>query len=81
MPLQELKEKLHDIINSTNNEILLEDMLLEAQSRTTSKSAHKIEGLSKKDYEELKMLAKEEPMKNTISYNELKSSLSRWFTS
>ena len=80
MPIKELKDKLHDIIDSTNNEVLLEDMLLEAQSRIMSKSAYRIEGLSKKDYDELKMLAKEEPKKNTISYDELKSSLSRWFT-
>ena len=81
MPLNELKEKLHQIIDSTNNEILLEDMLLEAESRTTSKTPHGIEGLSKTDYEELKMLAGEDALKDTMTYDELKSSLSRWFTS
>ena len=81
MPIQELKDKLHNIIDSTNNEALLEDMLLEAQSRIAGKEPYEIEGLSEKDYEELKMLVQEAPLKNTISYDELKSSLSRWFIS
>jgi hypothetical protein len=28
MPIEELKEKLHSIIEETNNEVLLEDLLL-----------------------------------------------------
>lgn len=81
MPIKELKEKLYSIIESTNNEILLEDMLLEAESRTTSKKPHEIEGLSEADYKELNMLAGEGALKDTMTYDELKSSLSRWFTS
>ena len=80
MPRNELKEKLHQIIDSTNNEILLEDMLLEAESRLMSSKPHEIEGLSEKDYEELKLLAEEDSSKDTMNYDELKSSLSRWFT-
>jgi hypothetical protein len=36
--------------------------------------------LSEADYNELLMLAEEEPKKDTISLEELKQSLSRWFT-
>jgi hypothetical protein len=79
MAIQEMKEKLHLLIEATNNEVLLEDLLIEANSRIHTKQAHEAEGLSKEDYEELLCLVNEPPIKDTISYNELKSSLSRWF--
>lgn len=79
MAIQELKERLHDLINQTNNEVLLEDMLLEAERRIKTTLSHEIEGLSKEDYEELKSLLKEDSEADTISFEELKSSLNRWF--
>ncbi len=80
MPIEELKEKLHSLIEETNNEVLLEDLLLEANSRINTNNFYEAEGFSKKDYEELLSLVKEAPEKDCISYNELKSSLGRWFT-
>jgi hypothetical protein len=80
MAIQEMKEKLHSLIEQTNNEVLLEDLLLEASSRITTKNPYEAEGLSKDDYDELISLVNEPPEKDTISYDELKSSLSRWFT-
>lgn len=80
MPIEELKEKLPSLIDETNNEVLLEDLLLEAKSRIDSNSPNEAEGLSEKDYDELVSLINEAPEKDTISYDELKSSLSRWFT-
>ena len=80
MAIEELKEKLHSLIDQTDNEVLLEDLLLEAKSRTNTSNPHEGEGLLKVDYDELISLVNEPPEKDTISYDELKSSLSRWFT-
>jgi hypothetical protein len=80
MEVAELKQKLHTIIDNTSNEVLLEDLLAEAITRTESKLPHELEGLSKEDYDELVSLVNEPPKKDTISYEELKSNLSRWFT-
>ena len=80
MAIKEIKEKLHSLIEQTNNEVLLEDLLLEANSRIHTTNPHEAEGLSKEDYDELISLVNEPPEKDTISYDELKFSLSRWFT-
>lgn len=80
MPIQELKEKLHSLIETSTNEVLLEDLLLEAKHRMNTTKPHEAEGLLKEDYEELISLVNEPAEKDTISYNELKTSLSRWFT-
>jgi hypothetical protein len=80
MPIEDLKVKLHTLIDETNNEVLLEDLLLEAKARIETNNPHEAEGLSKQDYDELLALVNEAPEEDTISYDELKSSLSRWFT-
>jgi len=80
MAIKEMKEKLHSLIEETNNEILLEDLLLEADSWIHTTNPYEAEGLSKENYEELISLVNEPPEKDTISYDKLKSSLSRWFT-
>jgi hypothetical protein len=80
MAIEQLKEKLHSLIEETNNEVLLEDLLLEAKSRIDTNNPHEAEGLSQADYDELISLVNEPPEKDTISYDELKSSLSRWFS-
>ena len=80
MAIQEIKEKLHSLIEQTNNEVLLEDLLIEAKTRIHTANPHEAEGLSKEDYDELISLVNEAPEKDTVSYDELKSSLSRWFT-
>ena len=80
MAIQEMKEKLHSLIEQTNNVVLLEDLLLEANSRINTTHSNEAEGLSKEDYDELISLVNEPPEKDTSSYDELKSSLSRWFT-
>ena len=79
MAIEELKEKLHSLIEETDNEVLLEDLLLEAKRRINTNHPHEAEGLSQKDYDELLSLVNENPEKDSISYNELKSSLSKWF--
>lgn len=80
MPIEELKEKLHQLIEKTNNEVLLEDLLIEAEDRMQSKSSHVIEGLSEDDYNELAELTKDENLeKDTMTFDELKASLGRWF--
>lgn len=80
MPIKDLKEKLRTLIEAIDNEVLLEDLLLEAENRINTNNPHEAEGLSKEDYEELISLVNEAPEKETISYEELKSSLSKWFT-
>lgn len=80
MAVNELKEKLHSLIEATNNEMLLEDLLHEAENKVTALNACEAEGLSKEDYDELMLLVNEPSEKDTISYDELKSSLGKWFT-
>ena len=80
MRIADIKEKLHSLIEATDNEALLEDLLIETETRLNTRNNYEAEGLSKEDYEELSSLLNEPLEKDTISYNELKSSLSRWFT-
>jgi hypothetical protein len=79
MAINGLKGKLHALIEAIKNNALLEDLLVAAESRLYTNNECKAEGLSKEDVEELAFLVNEEPEKDTISYDELKSSLSRWF--
>jgi len=79
MAIQEMKEKLHSLIEETNNEILLEDLLLTG-NRIYTTHPHEAEGLSKEDCDELISFVNKPPENDIISYDELKSSLSRWFT-
>ena len=78
MSIKDLKEKLHSLIGSTDNEVLLKNLLYEAGN--ISGTANEEEGLSKEDYDELLSLINEPPEKGTISHHELKSSLNKWFT-
>ena len=80
MAINELKEKLHSLIEATNNELLLEDLLHEAENKVSTLNAFETEDLSNEDYVELLQLVNEPSEKDTISYNELKASLARWFT-
>ena len=66
------------MIEETNNETLLEDLLIEANSRIHTINPYEAEGLSEDDYDELISLIREPSEKDTISYDELKSSLSKW---
>ena len=54
-----MKEKLHSLIEKTNNEILLEDLLPEAYSRIHTTNPHEVERLSKEDYDEFISLVNE----------------------
>lgn len=80
MEISEIKQKLHALIDSTNDENSLINLLEVAEKKQTTASATEKEYLSEEDYEELLSLVNEPPLKDTISYEELKSSLSRWFT-
>ena len=79
MKIEETKQQLHSLIDQTNNEVLLEDLLEEARTRILTPNPNEAEGLSKEDYDELISLINEPTEKDTISYDALKSSLSRWF--
>ncbi|HEX8461401.1 MAG TPA: hypothetical protein VF623_08220 [Segetibacter sp.] len=79
MLIEDLKGKLHSLIETTKNEALLEDLLLEAESRVYAKNGYEAEGLSQEDFEELTSLVNESPEKDLVSLDELKFSLSRWF--
>lgn len=80
MPIEVLKENLHSLINETTNEVLLEYLLFKAKSRISTTHPHEAEGLFRDDFDELISLINEPPEKDTSSYNELKSSISRRFT-
>lgn len=76
MAIEEMKQKLHEWLTATNNSEMLESILIQVQNEDLVN-----EGLSREDYEELDSLAKEPVEKETVSYDDLKASLSRWFTS
>jgi hypothetical protein len=80
MEIKEVKEKLHSIIESTDNELLLQNILNAVEGKQGFKNSDDANELSEEDYNDLMSLVNEPPQQNTISYNELKSSLSRWFT-
>ena len=81
MPVKELKEKLHQLIESTDNEPLLEILLQDNEKRLLGVAPNELEALSEADYNDLLSLVEEEeePEKDTIGYDELKSGLGRWF--
>lgn len=79
MEIKDLKEKLHSLIEATDNEVLLEDLLIEAKTRINADNPNEAEGLSQEDFDELIFLANESSDNETVSYDELKSSLGRWF--
>ncbi|MEO8569418.1 MAG: hypothetical protein ABI419_09785 [Ginsengibacter sp.] len=79
MSIKEIKEKLHSLIETTDNEDLLKNLLYETEIKLDTANDFE-ERLSKEDYDELLSLVNEPPEKDTISYNELKSSLNKWFT-
>ena len=80
MKISEIKEKLYSYINSTNDENVLINLLDAVEGRNEQPFTNEEEDLSKKDYKELMALVNEPPEKDTISYAEFKSSLSKWFT-
>jgi hypothetical protein len=80
MAIEEIKERLHQLVDSTDNELLLGSLLDEVEEKLHTAVPHVLEGLSLEDYNELAELVNEDPEKDTISYEELKSSLGRWFT-
>lgn len=75
MSIKDLKEKLYSLIQETENEALLKNLLYKAENTADTENE-----LSKEDYDDLLSLINEPPEKDTISYNELKSSLNKWFT-
>ena len=79
MKIEETKQQLHSLIDQTNNEVLLEDLLEEARTRIHTPNSHEAGGLSKEDFDELISLINEPTEKDTIAYDALKTSLSRWF--
>ncbi len=80
MEIEALKQKLHSFIDSTNDADTLINLLHAAGNKAGSNYINEKTYLSEEDYEELLSLVNEPPEKDTISYEELKSSLSRWFT-
>lgn len=71
MPIDKPKKEAHSLIDG---------LLMETHKRAAATGPHLGEGLAKEDCEELHFLASEPDFKDTISYEELTSSLRRWFT-
>jgi hypothetical protein len=80
MEIEALKQKLRSFIDSTNDADTLINLLHAAGNKASSTYINEKTYLSEEDYEELLSLVNEPPEKDTVSYEELKSSLSRWFT-
>lgn len=80
MEIKELKQKLYSYIESVNDEKVLLNLLHATEEKQELQYTDEEADLSSEDYEELLSLVNEPPEKDTISYAELKSSLSRWFT-
>jgi hypothetical protein len=75
-----LKKELHTLIDNTEDEELLnmvkEDIV--AYQTETKKEFDDLSDLSPEDRQELEELAAEDPMKDTITFEELKKEMNEW---
>jgi len=81
MSKQDLKNELHKLIDNTEDEqvlnMLMEDLLAYSKNNSTFDD---LSDLSPEDRAELEELANEDPMKDTISEEELKKHMTQWVT-
>ena len=80
MSKEKLKKELHTLIDNTEDEELLnmvkEDIV--AYQTESKKEYDDLSDLSPEDRQELEELATEDPMKDTISYEEFLKNIDEW---
>ena len=80
MSKEKLKKELHTLIDNTEDEALLnmvkEDIV--AYQTESKKEYDDLSDLSPEDRQELEELATEDPMKDTISYEEFLKNIDEW---
>ena len=80
MSKEKLKKELHTLIDNTEDEDLLnmvkEDIV--AYQTESKKEYDDLSDLSPEDRQELEELATEDPMKDTISYEEFLKNIDEW---
>ncbi len=80
MSKEKLKKELHALIDNTEDEELLnmvkEDIV--TYQTESKKEFDDLSDLSPEDRQELEELAAEDPMKDTVSYEEFKQHLDEW---
>ncbi|WP_462255440.1 hypothetical protein [Ferruginibacter sp.] len=80
MSKEDLKKELHHLIDTTDDEELLnivkEDFV--AYQTKANKNFDDLSDLSHEDRAELEELAEEDPDKDTISFEELKKEMNKW---
>jgi competence protein ComGC len=80
MSKEDLKKELHHLIDTTDDEELLnivkEDII--AYQTKSNKNFDDLSDLSPEDRAELEELAAEDPDKDTISFEELKKEMNKW---
>jgi type I site-specific restriction endonuclease len=81
MSKQDLKDKLHKLIDETDDErvlnILMEDLVAYNQ---TNSAFDDLSDLSPEDRAELEDLANEDPEKDTITFEEAKKQMNEWLS-
>ncbi len=80
MSKEELKKELHHLIDTTDDEELLnmvKEDIVTYQSKS-NKNFDNLSDLSPEDRAELEELAAEDPDKDTISFEELKKEMNKW---
>ncbi len=81
MNTESLKKELHTLIDNTENEELLSMVKEELIAyQTGEKEFDDLSDLSAEDRAELEELANEDPLKDTISYEEHKKEMIEWLS-
>ena len=81
MSTENLKKELHTLIENTDNEEILNMVKEELVAyQTGEKEFDDLSDLSDEDRAELEELANEDPMKDTISFEEHKKEMKEWLS-
>lgn len=81
MSKEDIKKELHLLIDDTDNEEVLNMVKEELVAYNTGeKQFDDLSDLSDEDKAELEELANEDPMKDTISYEEHKKEMKEWLS-
>ena len=79
MSKQDLKNELHKLIDDTEDEQVLNMLKEDLVAYTKDASAFDdLSDLSPEDRAELEELANEDPIKDTITFEELKKEMNKW---
>ena len=82
MSKEKLKKELHNLIDNTEDETILsmvkEDII--AYQKDAEKDFDDLSDLSPEERKELEELATEDPLKDTVSFEEYKTQMKEWLS-